>query len=65
VILVRFDVPPGWCLRGTQPSNDGDEIAVWLDSSFPGTYAAIWMRRGQNSPCADSGAAAGRDRRFG
>ena len=45
VILVRFDVPPGWCLRGTQPSNDGGEIAVLLDSSFPEIYAAVWMRR--------------------
>ena len=45
VILVGFGVPPGWCLRGTQPSNDGGEIAVLLDSSFPEIYAAIWMRR--------------------
>jgi hypothetical protein len=49
VILVRFDVPPGWRLRGTQPSNDGGEIAVLLDSSFPGTYAAL-DEEGQNSP---------------
>jgi hypothetical protein len=44
-ILVRFDVPPGWCVQGTQPSQDGGEIAVLVNSNFPRVYAAVWMVR--------------------
>lgn len=40
--LVRFDVPPGWCLRGTQLS-DGGAIAVLVNQDFQRVYAAVWM----------------------
>jgi hypothetical protein len=42
--LVRFDVPPGWCLRGTQLS-DGGAIAVLVDANYKDVYAAVWMMR--------------------
>jgi hypothetical protein len=42
--LMRFDVTPGWCVRGTQPP-DGGAIAVLVNSDFPHVYAAVWMGR--------------------
>jgi hypothetical protein len=43
-IGVRFDVPPGWCVRGTQPS-DGGAIAVLVNADFLGDYAAVLMMK--------------------
>ena len=55
--FVKFDVPPGWCVRGTQLSPDGGAdaikpgaIAVLAHADFKSVYAAAWMIRDKIPP---------------
>ena len=50
VTRVRFDLPPGWCVQDRQPSSDGGEIAVLVNSGFQHVYAAVWMRNDKIPP---------------
>jgi hypothetical protein len=50
VTRVRFDRSPAWCVQDTQPSSDGGEIAVLVNSDFQRVYAAVWMKRDKIPP---------------